>query len=586
MQAKKVFKMGNHIRRTGIMLLASFAIPAAVFWQSAQAAEADEVHLTFIHLNDIYEVTPVSGGTQGGMARVATLKKELLAENPNTFITLSGDIYGPSGLSNAAIVDGEELGGKHVVSVLNMVGIDYFTFGDHEFDQFSGEQVLQRFKETTFPMISSNYADVEGKPFQQSDASGATIDISKNAIFTATNAAGATVRVGIFGVSEPFSSRDDDVLEVTYTEWEDAAREQVAELTGGANPVDLLIALTHFDRSIDKEIATTFPEIDLILGGDDHEYMKIEMDAGLATIYKSDSNARNNYIVELYYDTASGELRIEDRVQAITDEITDDPDVLAEIDKWVDIGFDALREEGMEPERVIGLAPFDLDGFATSMRNRQTELTLLILRGVNNVVKTDLSMFIAGMFRLDDKLPAGGEVTEYDSVRAFPTDYRVASVQMLGSVLESHLEKGYKAQGTGSFYLLTDNVTRDENGTWLISDKSIVPERTYSVGLTTGMSGYLTSRTSEEEVFVAFEDGEFVKTTNTTLRQVMIDQIAKGCAATYYPETGQLEVPCIHVNGDAEAPLFKLLIVPQTAGNYEQLNATRIKQVGADEAEK
>jgi len=575
MQANKFFKVGNHVRRAGIMLLASFAIPVAIFWQSAPAAEADEVHLTFIHLNDIYEVTPVSGGTQGGIARVATLKKQLLAENPNTYITLSGDIYGPSGLSNAAIVNGEPLGGEHVVAVLNKVGIDYFIFGDHEFDQFSAKQVLQRFEETTFPMISSNYADAEGNPFQQSDASGATIDIPKNAIFTATNATGtASVRVGIFGVTEPFRNSD---LEVTYTEWEPATTEQVAELTGGDAPVDILIAMTHFKRSIDKEIAAIFPNIDLILGGDDHEHMKLEQE-GLAPIYKSDSNARNNYIIDLYYDTATGELRIEDRVQPITDAITDDPEVLAEVDKWVEIGFDALRQQGIKPERMVALAPFDLDGFATSMRNRQTELTLLILRGINNVTHADMSMLPAGFLRLDDLLPAGGKVTEYDTVRAFPTDYEPVSVQMLGSVLQEQLEDGDKGRGAGEFQLLTDDVTRDEDGTWRFNDEPIEPTRTYLVGIVKYLANFFSSM---EGMLVAFADGEFIKTSGTTTRQVMMDQIAKGCAATYYPESGRLEVPCIQINGETK-PHYKALIVPKTGNYTEQLSATRVKKIGAN----
>ncbi len=51
---------------------------------STGASAARQVALTILQLNDIYELTPVSGGKEGGLARVATLRKELLAENPNT----------------------------------------------------------------------------------------------------------------------------------------------------------------------------------------------------------------------------------------------------------------------------------------------------------------------------------------------------------------------------------------------------------------------------------------------------------------------------------------------------------------------
>lgn len=518
MQIKKLLKGKNPFIHKYSVVLAFLALSVAL--QEVKAGE-DEVHLTILHLNDVYEITPVSGGTQGGIARVASLKKQLLAKNPNTYITLSGDIYGPSGLSNSAIVNNKPLAGKHMVAVLNTAGIDFFTFGDHEFDQFSAQQVLQRFKETRFPIISSNYADATGKPFQQSDANGASIDILKNTIFTVTNPAGtASVRVGVFGVTEPFRRSD---LKVTYTDWESAITEQVAELTGGKNPVDILIAMTHFEIDTDKKIAAKFPQIDLILGGDDHEHMKVELKAGLAPIYKSDSNARNNYIIDLYYDTSTGKLRFEDHVQPITDAIADDPKVLAEVNKWLKIGFDALREQNIQPERIIAKTPFPLDGFASSIRNRQTKFTQLILNGMNNVVNADLSLLYSGFIRLDDLIPVGGEVTEYDVIRALPSNDQIASVKMQGSVLKSLLDDGHAMHGGGSFLLYTNNITRRTTGTWLLNNEPINTNSTYTVGVRKALADGLLSA----KMIIAFDDGQFIKTFDTTIRQVMIDQIAK-----------------------------------------------------------
>ena len=44
-----------------------------------------KISFTFLQVNDVYEIAPLAGGKEGGMARVATLKKQLLKENPNTF---------------------------------------------------------------------------------------------------------------------------------------------------------------------------------------------------------------------------------------------------------------------------------------------------------------------------------------------------------------------------------------------------------------------------------------------------------------------------------------------------------------------
>ncbi|MGQ4807057.1 Mannosylglucosyl-3-phosphoglycerate phosphatase [Candidatus Entotheonellaceae bacterium PAL068K] len=496
--------MRSDIVRVRMMpfIFALCILSVVAFAQGVVTASQDDrvVHLTILHLNDVYEIQPVSGGKLGGMARVATLKKQLLEKNPNTYTTFSGDLYGPSGLSNVAIVDGQPLGGKQSVAVMNKIGIDHFIFGDHEFDQFSADQVLARLQESQFPMISSNIFDADGKPFA---------NVAKNAIFTAANKAGATVRVGIFGITNPFRSN----LQVTQIDRIPATAEQVAALEG---QVGILIAMTHFPVAVDIDTAKRFPQIDLILGGDDHEHMKKEPGKGLAPIYKSDSNARNVQIIDLFYDTASGELRIEDRLQPITDAIPNDSEVLAEVDKWVEIGFKALRQQGIKPERVVARPKVDLDGFASSIRNRQTALTRLILRGISATAQNaDLSLLISGNIRLDDLIFAGSDFTEYDVVRTFPNDFAIVSLDAPGITLQTVLELAQRNAGTGGFILSTDNVTRNDDGIWLIDGQPIDPDRTYRVGGSQTLASGL-------KVLGAY----LVQTHDTTLRQVLIDQLA------------------------------------------------------------
>lgn len=58
------------------------------------------VQWTFLHMNDVYELIPLSGGKKGGLARVATIRKLLLQENPHTITVMSGDVVSPSALGN------------------------------------------------------------------------------------------------------------------------------------------------------------------------------------------------------------------------------------------------------------------------------------------------------------------------------------------------------------------------------------------------------------------------------------------------------------------------------------------------------
>lgn len=53
---------------------------------------------TFLQMNDVYELKPLGGGKKGGLARVATIRKLLLQENPNTFTVMCGDVVSPSAL--------------------------------------------------------------------------------------------------------------------------------------------------------------------------------------------------------------------------------------------------------------------------------------------------------------------------------------------------------------------------------------------------------------------------------------------------------------------------------------------------------
>ena len=64
--------------------------------KTVHGAADGKVEWIFLHLNDVYEIAPLSGGKIAGMARVATLRKALLKENPNTFTIMAGDFLNPS----------------------------------------------------------------------------------------------------------------------------------------------------------------------------------------------------------------------------------------------------------------------------------------------------------------------------------------------------------------------------------------------------------------------------------------------------------------------------------------------------------
>jgi len=105
-------------------------------------------------MNDVYELLPLDSGRKGGLARVAYMRQLLLNENNNTITVLAGDLVSPSALGTAR-VNGTALNGKQMIATMNTLGLDYMTFGNHEFD-LSETNLLARMNESNFTWISSN----------------------------------------------------------------------------------------------------------------------------------------------------------------------------------------------------------------------------------------------------------------------------------------------------------------------------------------------------------------------------------------------------------------------------------------------
>src|SRR3954464_14526125 len=124
---------------------------------------AERVPFTILHINELYEITPVAGGKEGGLARLATLKKQLKRENSRTYMFIAGDVISPSALGTAK-VKGQPLAGEQMIEVLNAVGLDYATLGNHEFD-VNEQQFAARMKQSTAKWLSGNVRDAAGQPF-------------------------------------------------------------------------------------------------------------------------------------------------------------------------------------------------------------------------------------------------------------------------------------------------------------------------------------------------------------------------------------------------------------------------------------
>lgn len=418
------------------------------------------VEFIILQMNDIYELTPVSGGREGGLARVAALRKELLAENPNTLTILAGDLFSPSALGTAR-VDGEPLAGRQIVAVMNILGLDYATFGNHEFDLKEGE-FLDRLAESDFTWVSTNVFDRHRQPFPWVVASK---------IIELRDEQGRKVRLGLFGLTIPSNRKE-------YVSYEDpltAARAVVQVLRP---QVDVLAALTHLSVDEDIALAAGVEGIDLILGGHEHENIQIWRGADFVPVFKADANARTVYIHRISLDTGSGEVSVRSELRRVTDRNHADPATAAEVDRWQEAGFEAFRQQGFEPSQVIAHISEPLDGLEASVRTRPTNLGRLVAEALLAAVDgAELAFYNSGSLRIDDVLPPG-PLTQYDVIRILPFGGRVCDTAIDGSLLRRVLDQGEKNRGSGGF-LQTSGVLRNRQGEWLINGSLLDDSRIY-----------------------------------------------------------------------------------------------------------
>ncbi|QHJ70534.1 5'-nucleotidase C-terminal domain-containing protein [Planococcus halotolerans] len=230
---------------------------------AAEAAEGD-FDLTIMHTNDTH-------ANLENAPKRATLVKQIREANPNNLLLDAGDVFSGSLYFNL-------FEGMADLELMNYMGYDAMTFGNHEFDLGSsefGHQALADFvQNAAFPFVSSN-VDFSGDPlFDGLQNNVYTADFGNGEIYDGIIKDFNGERVGIFGLTteETASISSPDAIE--FTNYLTAAEEAVAAFE--AEGVNKIIAVTHigyndsaqFDN--DLLLAENVAGIDVIVGGHTH----------------------------------------------------------------------------------------------------------------------------------------------------------------------------------------------------------------------------------------------------------------------------------------------------------------------------
>lgn len=375
------------------------------------------IHITLLQLNDVYQLAPATPTEAGGFARIATLRKRIAAENPNTLLILAGDTLSPS-------PGGKLFYGKQMVDLWNQVGLDLAALGNHEFD-YGNEILLKRLQESKFPWLAANVVDkTTDKPF-------GTVQPS---VIKEING----VKVGFFGLLTPdtqnASSAGPNVMfkDPTYTACAtvSALRRQGAEI---------IVAITHLSMDEDKRVAQNMNQsLALIMGGHEHSFLQ-SVAAGIP-IYKVGSDARTLGRYDLWIDAETHRISSMDVSMIPVDaNIPNDPGVEASVNAYL-----TQIEAGLG--ETIGQSTVPLNALQADNRGQETNLGNLLADAYRAHFKTDVALLNGGSIR-SNKVYAAGPITRKDVANILQFAGPVLKVEVSGKVLKQALENGVSRLG-------------------------------------------------------------------------------------------------------------------------------------------
>lgn len=393
-----------------VQSLVNWLLVVCLFASAALAQNADTVRVTLLHLNDSYQFTPVDGGKRGGLARVMTIRKETLKENPNTLMTLGGDTLSPS-------VETRTYRGKQMIDAWNMVGLDLSVLGNHEFDIRTGE-LLDRIKESKFTWLGSNVIDTRtGKVFA---------DLPPYVIREFGG-----VKVGFFGLLLPETKETSSIeAHLQIADYCKTAQELIPQMrAAGANTI---VAITHMFMAQDKRLAHCAPGIDLILGG--HEHTLLQSSANGVPIFKMWADAREVGKFDLFIDRKTGRVTSMDwKIIPVTDAIPDAPEFAPVVAKYKEL-LDQL-------EVRVGATAVPLDALSHSVRTKETDIGNFIADAYRKAVDADIGFVNGGSIRADLSYNPG-PLTKRDVLSMLPFSNPIVKVEMTGKTLMEILEHG------------------------------------------------------------------------------------------------------------------------------------------------
>ena len=429
----------------GVFWMIFRLILSIIFFSGSAGFAAENYRLTILHTNDFHaRFEPISkydsacgvtdnaeGKCFGGSARLVTAIELARQRNPNSILVDGGDQF-------QGTLFYTYYKGRLAAEMMNKLGYDAMTVGNHEFDD--GPEVLSGFIDAvTFPVLMSN-ADISAEPRLLGK-------LAKSAVIERGGE-----KLGLIGLT-PVDTRDlaSPGDNISFTDPVAAVQREVDELT--AKGVNKIIVLSHSGYGVDQRVAAETTGVDVIVGGHSNTFLSNTSDraegpyptmVGNTAIVSAYAYGKLLGELTVLFDAAGGVVSAAGEPLIMDAGVDEDAQTVRRIAK-ASAPLEAIRQKivaHVGAEMIVG-----------GCRARECEMGVLIADAMLESVKSQgVQIAIQNGGGIRASLDTG-EVTMGEILTILPFQNTLSTFRVSGATLLVALENGVSQveEGAGRF---------------------------------------------------------------------------------------------------------------------------------------
>lgn len=372
--------------------------------------------ISIVHVNDTHgRIEENEKNGELGFAKLKTYFDNRNSNN-NALLLNAGDVV--HGTTFATISRGES-----VIDVMNQMGFDAMTAGNHDFN-YGYQRLVELNNRANFPIFAANVTNQDGNNIIDSNS---IIDVDG-------------VKVGIFGLATEETktkSSPANTEGLTFANSIETAQNEVNNLRNQG--AQIIICLSHLGEDKEsKETSTLIAEnvegIDLIIDGHSHTELQNGRYVGNTLIAQAKAHGYFIGDVTLLLDkdnkivAKSASLKPYARMK----HLYANKETLAQIEA-------VSNEYKKVLDQNVGQTSVDLEGARNMVRTRETNLGNYITDAMIKATSADVAITNGGGIR--DSISAGN-ITKGDVLTVFPFTNFAVTLEVPGSVIKEALEHG------------------------------------------------------------------------------------------------------------------------------------------------